>query len=153
MKALVIYQSKRTNNTKLVIDALAKRHPHFEVVTIKDAMKSALDYNAYDLVVLASGIYFGYPDKNIRKIASTQLSKQQPVFSILTHGSNSDHYKDKWTAALEEMGLNSLGAATCQGHYDFGPFKLVGGMHVGHPNEEEIGRVLDAFDEAINEKL
>lgn len=149
MSTIVIYQSKKTGNTRLVVDELSRRHPDFDVVSVKDARKSTLDFSAYDCVVLASGIYFGFPDKRIRRIAQTQLGKSKPVFSLLTHGSNSDHYKDKWTAALAEMGLNSIGAATCQGRYNFGPFHLVGGMHMDTPTKAEIKRVVTEAEAAI----
>lgn len=150
MRVLALYQSKKTGNTLKVMNALVKAHPEVQLMPVRHAQKYHVNYADYDAVILASGIYFGFPDKGIRKIAETKLSKTQPVFSILTHGSNSDHYKDKWTAALQNMGLNVLGAATCQGYYDMTLLKPFGGMHAGHPNEEEIARVIAETEAALN---
>lgn len=150
MSAVVVYKTRKTGNTKTVVDELARRNPHLSIMPVEQALAQPDSLRSYDAVVLASGIYFGYPDKKVRKVAQA-LSKDMPVFTLLTHGSNSDHYKEKWLTALNEMGLNTLGAATCQGFYNFGPFHLVGGMHPETPTPDEVNRVVSEAEAALAE--
>lgn len=148
MQVAVVYKTRKTGNTKTVVDELARRNPQLSVMPVEQALAAPDALSRFDAVVLASGIYFGYPDKDVRKVAQS-LSKSVPVFALLTHGSNSDHYKEKWLCALKAMGLNTLGAATCQGFYNFGPFRLMGGMHPETPTPSEVSRVVGEAEAAL----
>ncbi len=148
-QAVIIYQSKKTGNTKKLVYEAIRRNPNVQAFHISQVAQNQDAISQAELVVLASGTYMGYPDKKITKFAYSKLGADQQVFVMLTHGSNSDHYCLKYTAQLERAGVNLIGAASCQGRYEFGPFKLMGGMHNGTPTAEEIDRVVSALEEAL----
>lgn len=145
MRVALVYCSRSQGNTAQVVRALTGRYAFDAVLPVEDAFGADVDLAGFDLVVLASGIYFGYADKRVRRIARERLARGQRVFVVLTHGSNSDHYCLKWTSALEAAGLDVIGGATCQGFYNFGPFKLVGGMHPDTPTDDAIAAIVDAY--------
>ena len=147
MQVALVYCSRSQGNTAQVVRALTERYAFDAVLPVEDALGA--DLVGFDLVVLASGIYFGYADKRVRRIARERLTRGQRVFVVLTHGSNSDHYRLKWTAALEAVGLDVIGGATCQGFYNFGPFKLVGGMHSDTPTDDAIASIVDEYGVAL----
>ncbi len=148
-KAVIVYQSKKTGNTKQLVDEAARRNPDVAVLHISQADQNQEIISQAELVVLASGIYMGKPDKNITKLACSKLKADQRVFVMLTHGSNSDYYGHKYKACLNRAGVNLEGIESCQGRYDFGPFKLVGGMHNGTPASDEINRVVSKLEEIL----
>ena len=150
---VVVYQSKKTGNTKRLVSEVLKRNPGIKVFHALQAKENRRVIRKADLVILASGIYFGFPEKKLTEFAKTRLKPGQKVFTLLTHGSNSDHYRDKWENLLKDADVNVVGGASCQGYYYFGPFKLVGGMHTQTPTPEEIDRVVNELEECMDREL
>ena len=148
-KAVIVYQSKKTGNTKQLVDEAVRCNPAIPAIHISQVKRNQEIISQAELVVLASGIYMGKPDKKITKLACSKIKANQRVFVMLTHGSNSDHYARKYKACLDQAGVNLEGIETCQGRYDFGPFKLVGGMHNGTPTPNEINRVVSRLEEVL----
>ncbi len=147
-KTVIVYQSKKTGNTKQLVDKAIERNPDIQAFHISEAPQNLETIAQADLVVLASGIYFGYPDRKITKFALSNIKPGQEVFVMLTHGSDSDHYRLKYKARLNAAGVNLVGIDSCQGRYDFGLFKLLGGMHNETPASEGIDRVVSKLEEA-----
>ena len=56
MKSIIIYESTHHENTKKLVDALAKKH-NMKTVSIENA--EPVDLSEYDIVGLAAGIAFG----------------------------------------------------------------------------------------------
>ena len=44
-----------------------------------------------------------------------------------------------------KKGCRELGSFHCLGYDTFGPFKLVGGVAKGHPDEEEIAAAVEFY--------
>lgn len=45
---------------------------------------------------------------------------------------------DKMFPALEEKRADIIGRFGCKGYDTFGPFRLIGGIAKGHPNEKDM---------------
>lgn len=148
-KAVIVYQSKKTGNTKQLVDEAVRRNPDIPAFHISQADQNKEIISQAEIVVLTSGIYMGKPDKKITKLACSKIKAGQQVFVMLTHGSNSDHYAHKYKACLDRAGVNLVGMASCQGRYEFGPFKLMGGMHNGTPTPEGINAVVNKLEEVL----
>ena len=56
MKSIIIYESTHHENTKKLVDALAKKH-NMKTVSIENA--ESVDLLEYDIMGLAAGIAFG----------------------------------------------------------------------------------------------
>ena len=141
MKAVIIYYSAHHGNTKKVAEAIARGRD----VTLIDAqaVKSA-DLSGYELIGFASGIYFGKFHKSVLDFAKNNLPQGKKVFFLSTYGGSNG------TKAVEdivrEKSAQVVGSFGCKGYDTFGPFKLVGGICKGRPNETDLKNACDFFD-------
>lgn len=142
MKTAIIYHSAHHGNTKKVLDAIAGK---FEV-TLIDAVKTPdADLTGYDLIGFASGIYYSKFHKSVLQWAEQRLPAGAKVFFLYTCGAD----KAGYTAAIARIAAQKnaviLGEYGCPGLDTFGPFKLIGGIAKGHPNEEEMSRAVQFY--------
>ena len=141
MKTAIVYCSRHHGNTKKLAEAVAQGRD----VTLIDALavKSA-DLSGYELIGFASGIYFGKFHKSVLEFAENNLPQGKKVFFLSTYGGSSS------TAAIEEAvrakGAQIAGQFGCKGFDTFGPFKLVGGIARGRPNETDLENARRFFD-------
>lgn len=141
MKTAIVYHSSHHGNTKKVVQAIAQGRD----VTLIDAsdVKSA-DLSGYELIGFASGIYFGKFHENVLQFAENNLPEGKRVFFLSTYGGSSS------TKAIEEVvkakGGQIVDQFGCKGYDTFGPFKLVGGIAKGHPDEADLKNACDFFD-------
>ena len=141
MKAAIIYHSSHHGNTKKVAQAIAQGRD----VTLIDAsaVKSA-DLTGYELIGFASGIYFGKFHESVLEFAKNNFPEGKKVFFLSTYGGNSS------TKAIEEAIRDKapeiVGQFGCKGYDTFGPFKLVGGIARGRPNETDLENARRFFD-------
>lgn len=141
MKTAIVYCSRHHGNTKKLVEAIAQDRD----VTLIDALavKDA-DLSGYDLIGFASGIYFGKFHENVLEFAKNDLPKGKRVFFLSTYGGSSS------TKAIEEAvkarGARIVGQFGCKGYDTFGPFKLVGGIAKGHPDEADLENARRFFD-------
>ena len=94
------------------------------------------DLSDYDRIGFASGIYFSKFHQTILKFASENLPENKKVFMICTYGGNAA-YKSL-EVILKEKKTDIIGKFGCKGYDTFGPFKLVGGIAKGHPDEKDL---------------
>ena len=110
MKVAIIYASVHHENTKKVVKAIAGEN----VVDLIDATKEKeRDLSGYDLIVFASGVYYGKfhgGSATFQSIEEVVKSKQGKV----------------------------VGKFSCKGYDTFGPFKLIGGIAKGHPDDKDL---------------
>lgn len=141
MKTAIVYHSSHHGNTKKVVEAVARGRD----VTLIDAsaVKSA-DLTGYELIGFASGIYFGKFHESVLEFAKNNLPQGKKVFFLSTYGGSSS------TKAIEEAIRDKspeiVGQFGCKGYDTFGPFKLVGGICKGRPNETDLKNACDFFD-------
>lgn len=144
MKTAIIYYSRHHGNTKKLLDAISQQHE----VTLIDAIQNpSPDLSAFDRIGFASGIYYSKFHKSVLNIAKENLPDDRKVFFIYTYGAEKEGYTKSITDATILHKPNILGEYGCFGFNTFGPFKLIGGIAKGHPDETELQNVLKFYEE------
>lgn len=146
MKTAVVYYSKHRGNTKKVIDYICTKND----ITLIDASEiQNKNLEEYELIGFASGIYYSKFHKSVIKFAENNLPTNKKVFFVYTCGAK----KDGYTKAINEVALKKsakvLGEYGCLGFDTFGPFKLIGGIAKGHPDNEELNNAIRFFADIV----
>ncbi|MGC9444647.1 MAG: flavodoxin family protein [Candidatus Methanospirareceae archaeon] len=140
MKAIIIYASRHQGNTAKVARAIAGVL-NAELVTVDQAYGTAL--NEYDLVGLGSGIYWGKHDKELLTLVRAwPVHGNRKAFIFSTSGRAEgrifNRYNRRLRNALTEKGFTIIGEFSCRGYETIWPFKLLGGLNKGRPNEADL---------------
>ena len=135
-KTAIFYHSSHHDNTKKLVSGIEG----VEAFPVNQAGEAAL--SQYRLIGLASGVYMGKPHASLLELAGkiAQDSRGNPpeIFAVCTSGSGGKGYARRFQAQLEELGLPVVGAFSCRGFDTFGPWKLVGGIRKGRPNDHDL---------------
>jgi len=142
MKTLIVYYSSHHGNTKKLVDAIAARG---SVSTVDASAATATDCSDYDLIGFASGIYYQKFHESILKWAEANLPQNKKVFFLYTCGIKRQSYTDAIKQIAESKNARIQGCYGCLGFDTFGPFKLVGGIAKGRPNETDISEAVEFF--------
>lgn len=142
MKTAIIYYSRHHGNTKKLIDAIAAEQ---EVTAIDAAEVKEADLSGYDLVGFASGIYYSKFHKTVLEFAEKNLPEGKNVFFLYTYGAEKKGYTNAITEAVKKHNANILGEFGCFGFNTFGPFKLIGGIAKGHPDDTDLKNAVSFF--------
>ena len=135
MKTAIVYYSKHHGNTKKLIDAIAAQH---DVTAIDATQVKTADLSGYGLVGFASGIYYSKFHKSVLEFAEQNLPDGKPVFFLYTYGAEKKGYTKAITEAVSKHSAKIVGEYGCFGFNTFGPFKLIGGIAKGHPNQTDL---------------
>lgn len=144
MKTAIIYYSAHHDNTKKLLDAIANQG---DVTLIKTSDGQQTNLSEYDLIGFASGIYYQKFNDGVMQFAEKHLPQNKKVFFIYTCGVKRKGYTDAIQRIADSKGAQVLGAYGCPGFDTFGPFKLVGGIAKGRPNDEDIAGAVKFFRE------
>ena len=137
MKKTVIFcYSIHHGNTKKIAEAAAERCcaelvmlPCKETPVLKD----------YELVGFASGIYMSNFGRPVLELAEKLDGLEgKDCFTMYTSGAPSGKLDKAIVKTLEKRGAHIVGRFNCRGFDTVGPFKLVGGMQKGHPDDADI---------------
>lgn len=143
MKTAIVYYSRHHENTKKLLDAIAARHD----VTLIDATAAASpDLSAYDRIGFASGIYYSKFHKTVLQLAEKNLPKGKEVFFLYTYGAKKEGYTKAIAEAVAKNNAKVLGEFGCFGFNTFGPFKLIGGIAKGHPDQDDLKNALNFYE-------
>lgn len=143
MKTAIVYYSRHHENTKKLLDAIAEK---YEVTLIDITANPAPNLSEYDRIGFASGIYYSKFHKTLLKFASEQLPENKEVFFLYTFGAEKAGYTKAITEAVQKRNAKILGEYGCFGFNTFGPFKLIGGMAKGHPDQTEIANAVKFYE-------
>ena len=144
MKTAIIYASVHHGNTKKVIDEIAKTN---EVDLIDATQITEKDLSGYDLIGFASGVYYGKFHQSVLKFASVNLIENKNVFLMCTYG-GSEAFKSMETI-IEDKHDTLVGRFSCKGFDTFGPFKLIGGVAKGHPDNKDLAAAVEFYRNLI----
>lgn len=157
MKALIIYISMRHGNTEKIAQAMAEV---LGAKLVKPNETYVNDLLKCDLVGFGSGIYFGKHHKSLLELIDKLPDlKAKKAFIFSTSGvSNAgnllcniclriSHFHIPLRKRLVNKGFDIVGEFDCRGFDTAGPFKIVGGISKGRPNEKDIK---EARDFALN---
>ena len=145
MKTAIVYASVHHKNTEKVVKAIAEKHPEIELI---DATKTILkDLASYDLIGFASGIFYGKFHKSLLSFITENLPLRKRVFVMYTCGSDrSETYLKDIKDLIKSRECTLTAAYSCLAYDTFGPFKLIGGLNKGHPNEADLQKAVDFYE-------
>ncbi len=145
-KIAIVYASTHHGNTKKLLDAIAEK---YGVDLIDATKKKEADLSGYDLVGFASGIYFSKYHQSVMNFAKINLPQNKKVFLMCTYGGTHGHAS--MGAILKDKKAQIIGKFGCKGCDTYGPFKLVGGIAKGHPDEKDVAESISFFENVISE--
>ena len=137
MRKAIVYASVHHGNTEKLVKGIAEECQ----VDLLDAVKQPdADLSSYDMIGFASGIYFSKFHRRYW-ICREELPDDKKVFLICTYGGSANYKSIE--QILDKKHASVVGKFGCKGYDTFGPFKLVGGIAKGHPNEEDMKNAVD----------
>ena len=138
MRKAIVYTSVHHGNTEKLVKSIAEECQ----VDLIDAIKQMnADLDDYDMIGFASGIYYSKFHQSILKFSEENLSADKKVFLICTYGGSANFKSIE--QILNKKHASVVGKFGCKGYDTFGPFKLVGGIAKGHPDEEDMKNAVD----------
>ena len=138
MRIAIVYTSVHHGNTEKLVKRIAEECQ----VDLIDAIKQMnADLNDYDMIGFASGNYYSKFHQSILKFSEENLSADKKVFLICTYGGSANFKSIE--QILNKKHASVVGKFGCKGYDTFGPFKLVGGIAKGHPDEEDMKNAVD----------
>jgi flavodoxin len=136
MKILIVYESIHHNNTKKIGKAMAEC---LNAELIKSDDVNVNNLMDYDLIGFGSGIYYGKFNKNILDLIDKLPNlPNKKAFVFFTSGQGKIEYNNPIEQKLKEKDFKVIGSFACKGYDTFGPFKLIGGISKGRPNNNDI---------------
>lgn len=142
-KTVIAYYSKHHGNTKKVLDAIKEYDP--EVVLIDVTDRYEVDLTGYDRIGFASGVYYSKFADQVLNFARVNLPPQKDVFFIATAGNPMELYFSSIANIAKDKRCRELGRCLCKGFDTFGPFKLMGGIQKGHPDEKDLQEAVEFY--------
>lgn len=143
MKTAIVYYSKHHENTKKLLDFLAQKH---EITLIDITKNKSPILDNYDRIGFASGIYYSKFQKSLLKCAEENMPENIETFFIYTYGAEKKGYTKAISDAVRKRSAKILGEFGCFGFNTFGPFKLIGGIAKGRPNNTDLKNALDFYE-------
>ena len=136
MKTLIIYKSIHHGNTlkiaKVMADVLEA-----ELLDLKDVNIKIIE--EYDLIGFGSGIYKARPHAELIKfIGDLSKMKSKKAFVFTTSGMGFSRYNDFLKNKLKEKYFKIIGEFSCKVFDSWGPFKYIGGIRKGKPDENDL---------------
>ena len=147
MKVAIAYYSQHHGNTKKLLDAI-KESGGADIELIDVVKCKEADLSDCDLIGFASGTYFGKFSEKVMEFAKNNLPENKRVFLINTYGGKRAFTKE-FERIITGKSCRLLGIYGCKGYDTFGPFKLVGGIAKGHPDEKDVEGALEFFKKII----
>lgn len=147
MKTAIIYKSIHQGNTKKIAEVMAKSLDA-DLYDLRDATEDII--KNYDLIGFGSGIYFYRPHKKLRKfVEGLDNVENKKGFHFSTSG-NGKYYN--WLEKkLASKGFEVIGEFHCKGLDSYGPYKLIGGVNKGKPDENDLKNA-EKFARSLKEK-
>ncbi len=151
MKTLLICVSIHHGNTEKIAKAMA------EVLNAKLVKPNKVNINElseYDLIGFGSGIYDGEHHKTLLNFADKLVQLQnKKAFIFSTKGIGPVRlYHKSLRNKLLERNFDIIGEFSCRGLLTEGPFKIIGGINKGRPNEQDVEKA-KKFAEILKGKL
>ncbi len=142
MKTVLIYASTHHGNTKKVVDAIANE---YEIEVIDATKVHEKDLKEYDLIGFASGIFFTKFSEQVLNFDRVNLPVNKDVFFIATAGNPMNGNFNSIAEIIKDKKCNERGRFQCKGFDTYGPFKLIGGIQKGHPDDSELKAAVDFY--------
>ena len=136
MKSLIVYESVCHGNTEKIAKAMAEV---LNADLIKTSQVRIDTLKNYDLIGFGSGAFYGRLHKNVSNLIDRLPNlPNKKAFVFSTSGQGKIGYNALTKRKLKEKGFEVVGSFACKGYDTYGPFKLVGGISKGRPNDDDI---------------
>ncbi len=142
MKSIIVYASTHHGNTQKVVEAIAGECD-VEVVDATNIHEK--DLKDYDLIGFASGIFFTKFSEQVLNFARVNLPVNKDVFFIATAGNPMSGNFKSIAEITKDKKCNERGRFQCKGFDTYGPFKLIGGIQKGHPDEADLKAAVEFY--------
>ena len=149
MKTVICCYSRHHGNTRKVAEAMALEGG---VDLIDVTTRQMVRLEEYDCVGFDSGIYGFEFHRAVTAFARQYLPEGKPVFFVCTYGGLRGAGAKELEKLARERGCPVLGTFGCKGYDTFGPFRLVGGIAKGHPDEQDLNNAR-AFYREMRDRL
>jgi len=143
MKIAICYYSKHHGNTRKVIENMIVGQ---DVDLIDVTAVTEVDLEKYDVIGFASGIYYGKFQKNVIEFAKQYMPMHKKTFFVYTYGSKGNGFTKAIKDAMKNKQSKNLGEYGCRGFDTFGPFKWIGGVAKGHPDENDLQKAKEFYN-------
>lgn len=150
MPIAILLYSYHHNNTRKLVKAVQNTHNSIDIF---DVTKDKPDLSGYDRIGIASGVYAFHLGKPMLKFLKENLPAGKETFIIYTYGIPKDGYTDSTKQILKEKNCTLLGEYGCLGFDTFGPFKMVGGLAKGHPDEADVKACVEFVEDMIGRNI
>lgn len=152
LKTIIVYRSKHHGNTKKLVDAIVAAHPDIDTIDVGELGKNEYpDLSPYHVIMMASGIYYGNFDKDLLRVADHCLRDGDKVVGLMTYGGQAKFNGRDLDGVCRMKFANLLCMYGCPGFDTYGPFKFVGGMNKGRPNQEDIDGAVAFYDRLVKD--
>lgn len=152
LRTVIVYRSKHHGNTKKLVDAIVTAHPEIDTINVGALGKNEYpDLSPYHVIIMASGIYYGNFDKDLLRVADHCLRDGDKVVGLMTYGGQAKFNGRDLDGVCRMKFANLLCMYGCPGFDTYGPFKLVGGMNKGRPNQEDIDGAVAFYDRLVED--
>jgi len=147
---IIICESIYHGNTMKLARAFSNRL-QCRLITADEAL--LIDLKAYQIVGLASGIYFTSHHPKIMAIID-QLNVNHQTFIVSTRGRPYlGNYHAAIRDALANKGVEIIGEFSTKGYDCTGPFNLIRGGNIGRPNEKDQLKAIKFINEILPEYI
>lgn len=137
MKTAIVYYSRHHGNTLRVLEAIQHASTD-EIVLLDVTTMDTCDLSGYDRIGYASGIYYSKFHKKLLAFAKENTPVGKEVFLVCTYGAEKSGYTRAMRDVLAERQAHIGGEFGCLGFNTFGPFKWIGGLAKGHPDQNDL---------------
>ena len=96
--------------------------------------------------IIYASVHHGNTKKIIDEIARTNevdLIENKNIFLMCTYG-GSEAFKSM-ESIIDDKHDNLVGRFSCKGFDTFGPFKLIGGVAKGHPDDRDLAAAVEFY--------
>ena len=136
MKSLIVYASIHHQNKEKVATVIAAEL-EANLLSVFQAHPDALA--TYDLIGFGSGIYGRKFHKTLIQFVEAVPSVTQKRASVFTtSGAGATAVHGSFKELLANRGFSVVGDFSCKGRVTWGPYRLIGGINKGRPNDQDL---------------
>ena len=147
-KCLMIYYSYHHGNTEKIANSMAEVS-NAQVCTIDKI--NTINMDDYEIIGFGSGIaYSKHYDKLLKAVSQLDLQGKK-AFVFSTSGMGKDNFNSTLIGLLNNAGASIVGSFACKGYDTFGPFKVIGGVSKGHPDDDDIAAAKQFIQRIVND--
>lgn len=137
-RIVILFASVHHKNTEKVTNHLALA-VGADVIDITKNEKP--DISCYDIIILASGIYFNSIHTALTDYIKRTSFYRKKVVVCYTCGIHYRNYAKAAKKLLIAQGADWVGDISCRGYDTYGMFERIGGIAKGHPSRRDMEKM------------